>query len=333
MKRGIPFLLGLLAFSACRGKVTEQGGTGGTTGVGGAGGTRGTRGTVGTGGGIGTGGVVGTGGILGTGGAIGTGGVAGTGGILGTGGAIGAGGAGGSGGATGAGGAVGTGGRIGTGGVVGTGGAFATGGAFGTGGKAGSGGISGTGGNSQPCIPACTAGQDCVSGTCLLHLGSTCSIAADCASSARCCDSADQTCDGTRLPAGDGTNSGQFVVSPDGLTVTDTITGLVWQRDGSGTREGCDLDGFCSWAAAKAYCAALDGASGWRLPSRMELLTIVDFTRLPVDLTSFPDTPGNNFWTSSPRAGSSSEAWYVDFLFGQSGYFDVHNGGRVRCVR
>jgi hypothetical protein len=56
-----------------------------------------------------------------------------------------------------------------------------------------------------------------------------------CPVNASCCDGLAQTCDGTRLPAGDGTNydgggNSQYVVSGDGLTVTDTITGLVWQQ-------------------------------------------------------------------------------------------------------
>jgi len=222
---------------------------------------------------------------------------------------------------------VGTGGMVGTGGVVGTGGTF------------GSGGISGTGGtNSVACSPACTADQDCVSGSCILRWGGmTCSTTADCPSYATCCSGADQTCDGTRLPAGDGTNAGEFVVSADGLTVTDTITGLVWQRDGSGTRTGCTAGTTCTRAEAQAYCVALvlGGVSGWRLPARMELLTIVDFTTAPaIDSTAFPNTPGERFWTSSPNAGLPAEAWFVSF--GDGGAEDTGGGSglllRARCV-
>lgn len=171
----------------------------------------------------------------------------------------------------------------------------------------------------------------------------TCTTTQDCPSYATCCDGSNEGCDGTRLPAGDGTNSGQFVVSTDGLTVTDTITGLVWQRDGSGARAGCAKGATCTWAEAKVYCAelVLAGGLGWRLPARMELLTIVDFTRTQPssDPAAFPNTPSESFWTSSPYVGSSGYAWYVSFVFGDpedgdySGSQGVGKDYRVRCVR
>ena len=290
----------------------------------GSGGTTGTGGITGSGGGTGTGGTSSGGtaaGGAGMGGA-GMGGVVGTGGIAGTGGV------------------VGTGGIVGTGGVVGMGGIVGTGGVVGTGGTFGSGGISGTGGTSSvACSPACTADQDCVSGSCVVLPwgGMTCSSTADCPSYATCCSGADQTCDGTKLPAGDGTNAGEFVVSADSLTVTDTITGLVWQRDGSGTRTGCTAGTTCTWVEAQAYCAALvlGGVSGWRLPARMELLTIVDFTlRSPsTDRTTFPNTPSEQFWTSSPYLSASGYAWVVFFSEGDSISYDMSFRSRVRCVR
>jgi hypothetical protein len=158
-----------------------------------------------------------------------------------------------------------------------------------------------------------------------------------------CDDGSNESYDGTRLPAGDGTDPGEFTVSTDGLTVTDTITGLVWQRDGSGTRSGCSGSGnlTCMLAEAKAYCAGLvlGGLSGWRLSARHELLTIVDFDFVggignpSIDPTAFPNTPAETFWTSSPYGNSSDYAWYVYFWEGNPGYLGGDNGLRVRCVR
>jgi hypothetical protein len=67
----------------------------------------------------------------------------------------------------------------------------------------------------------------------------------------------------------------------------------------------------------------------------MELRTIVDFTRTnpSVDPTTFPNTPSDGFWTSSPYAGSSGNAWFVGFSDGYSSYGDVGYDDRVRCVR
>jgi len=123
--------------------------------------------------------------------------------------------------------------------------------------------------------------------------------------------------------------------------VQDTLTQIVWQRDGSGTRAGCSGSGqlTCTWAEAQAYCSGLTlgGYSDWRLPTVKELSSIVDFTVASpgptIDQTAFPSTPATWFWTSSPYAGSSGDAWYVYFNLGYSLYNDVGNGNRVRCVR
>jgi uncharacterized protein DUF1566 len=112
--------------------------------------------------------------------------------------------------------------------------------------------------------------------------------------------------------------------------VVDTITGLEWQRALDG--------GAYAWADAPAYCSGLtlDGG-GFRLPSRIELLSIVDFTQTGplIDSRAFPDTPSEYFWTSSPLAADSSKAWSVHFGFGTI----IASGSpatasfRVRCVR
>jgi len=130
----------------------------------------------------------------------------------------------------------------------------------------------------------------------------------------------------------------RFVVQSGG-TVKDTLTSLVWQQDGSGTRAGCSGSGqlTCTWAEAQAYCSglALGGYSDWRLPTVKELSSIVDFTVAgpAINQTAFPSTPADRFWTSSPYAGSSGNAWNVSFLLGDSSSYDVGNDYRVRCVR
>jgi hypothetical protein len=234
----------------------------------------------------------------------------------------------------GTGGAIGTGGMIGTGGRLETGGVIGTGGALGTGGTPGTGGVSGAGGATVPsCTPACKAQEDCVGGKCVAFQlgGMACSSLADCPSWTTCC--ANQGCDGTRIPAGDGPNSGQFVVSADTLTVTDTVTGLVWQRAGSGARSGCtgtnDVPGdACTWSEAASYCGSLTlgGLTGWRLPTLMELTTIVDYTQSDpsIDLAAFPNTMIRMYWTSSSYPGGDQSTKPIFCV-----YFD---SGRPRAV-
>jgi hypothetical protein len=85
------------------------------------------------------------------------------------------------------------------------------------------------------------------------------------------------------------------------VALVDRVTGLVWQRTG-GTP--------AAWAEAAAYCASieLEGQPA-RLPTRIELLSIMDF-RLPVEGNPFPpvflDPSWNCFWTISRNASQRS---------------------------
>jgi hypothetical protein len=143
-----------------------------------------------------------------------------------------------------------------------------------------------------------------------------------------CCDGSTVGCDGTTLPSGDGPNSNEFVISADLQTVTDTITGLVWER-GEDWQVG-------AWGDALNYCAGLTLGGVWRLPTRKEFLTILDYTQISpkVDPVAFPVTEGGYYWTSSVDADLPSNAWAVNLGGG-----DVDTWGKadwnlgVRCVR
>ncbi len=92
------------------------------------------------------------------------------------------------------------------------------------------------------------------------------------------------------------------------------------------------------WSQAGAYCSSLSlaGQTGWRLPSEIELYSLVDFTvtsGATIDATAFPNTPAVWFWSSSPVAGYPSYAWVVDFYSGSTNNSDVSNTYQVRCVR
>ena len=96
-------------------------------------------------------------------------------------------------------------------------------------------------------------------------------------------------------------------------TVTDNVTELMWQQ--------VVPTATYSQAGAANYCSTLTlaGHSDWRLPSVIELVSIVDLgpsTAPMINGTYFPSTPANVFWSSSPVAGSPSDAWGVDFYGG-----------------
>jgi hypothetical protein len=123
--------------------------------------------------------------------------------------------------------------------------------------------------------------------------------------------------------------AGQYVVSTD--TVADTKTGLTWQRNVPAASY--------TWANASPYCASLSlggFASGWRMPTKRELESIVDRrVAAPgptIDGTAFPSTPNTFFWTATKSATDPTQAWYVFFLSGTTGTDVVGFTYRVRCV-
>ncbi|MBI5479639.1 MAG: DUF1566 domain-containing protein [Deltaproteobacteria bacterium] len=90
------------------------------------------------------------------------------------------------------------------------------------------------------------------------------------------------------------------------------------------------------WDQAKAYCAGLvtdGGVAGWRLPTRIELVSIVDYWRdnPAIDPVAFPSTPSDFFWSSSPYVNAPPLGWGVGFADGTAWYSGP--SARVRCVR
>jgi hypothetical protein len=111
--------------------------------------------------------------------------------------------------------------------------------------------------------------------------------------------------------------------------VVDRVTGLMWQRNLSGK--------FFTFQGAEQQCEGLvlAGHDDWRLPSRIELVSLIDTTRIQpsIDMAAFPNTPIDWFWTSSRAADEPSAAWYVYFYFGYPKTDDMTNSFSVRCVR
>jgi len=125
------------------------------------------------------------------------------------------------------------------------------------------------------------------------------------------------------------TNPMSFAVSPDGLTVTDNVTSLMWQREDDDTRR--------TWDNAISYCEGLTlgGHTDWRLPNEYELQSIVDYGRNnpAINPMVFPETDDAFYWSSPTYAGYAGSAWSVGFGDGYfSGYYKTFTF-YVRCVR
>ena len=120
-----------------------------------------------------------------------------------------------------------------------------------------------------------------------------------------------------------------YAVSGDG-TVTDQITGLMWQQSVSTTLR--------TWTDAIATCSTLTlaGHGDWRVPTEIELISLVDSSAASgptIDATAFPGTPEGYYWSSLPMADSPANAWLVDFNTGSAYDAAVDGPENVRCVR
>ncbi|MEA1048322.1 DUF1566 domain-containing protein [Lamprobacter modestohalophilus] len=93
----------------------------------------------------------------------------------------------------------------------------------------------------------------------------------------------------------------------------------------------CNTQAFVERVNQRGLCGTRD----WRLPSSNELLSIVSNDRnLPaIDTDYFPNTVSSWFWSSSPNAVHSVNAWSVDFRYGYVYDYYKNLGRAVRLVR
>ena len=121
-------------------------------------------------------------------------------------------------------------------------------------------------------------------------------------------------------------------------SVTDGVTGLVWEKTPASTIAcpGSNIDppGSCTPSEAAAYCASKGGA--WRLPTRRELMTLVDYDVMPpgptIEAGAFPGSASETYLTSSPYAADATQTWAVSFVNGNSAGRAASANGWVRCV-
>lgn len=129
-------------------------------------------------------------------------------------------------------------------------------------------------------------------------------------------------------------SSGERFIDNGNETITDTQTGLMWEKKttalGSGQNVGDvrDVDNTYTWDAAmgdwldrlngRLIANATDGSfagyTDWRLPTLAELQTLVD-TSVPSRINPIFGPNGPLYWSASRRAlGPSTIPWYT--LFG-----------------
>jgi hypothetical protein len=132
---------------------------------------------------------------------------------------------------------------------------------------------------------------------------------------------------------------GRFVDNGDG-TITDTCTGLMWQKataDVNGDGEINSSADRLNWQDALKYCENLifAGHDDWRLPNIRELESIVDHSRWdPAIDPVFEATSEDWYWSSTSGAAYPNYAWHAHFYDGVV-YVDQNKISRyfVRAVR
>jgi hypothetical protein len=127
-----------------------------------------------------------------------------------------------------------------------------------------------------------------------------------------------------------GSQSSQSFIDNNDGTITDTVTGLMWQKDGSTPIK--------NWSDALAYCndLTLAGYDDWRLPDINQLQSIADYSRLnpSINTTYFSNTAVNSgYWSSTTNTGSVTNAFGVIFREGNISYGSKINAYHVRAVR
>ena len=128
-----------------------------------------------------------------------------------------------------------------------------------------------------------------------------------------------------------GEPTGSFEDNGDG-TVTDTVTGLMWQQH---------TEASSDWKTALNLCEGLTlaGYEDWRLPNWKELQTLVDYGRATsprIDEDVFPDTQSGLLLGRQLRffRNTTGGAWRVDFDSGRiDDYYSTAISYAVRAVR
>ncbi|MBE7412453.1 MAG: DUF1566 domain-containing protein [Leptospiraceae bacterium] len=138
--------------------------------------------------------------------------------------------------------------------------------------------------------------------------------------------------DGVNNPVACGSYQGQDAQENQGVsrsytdngnyTITDNTTGLVWQKCSGGQNNDSTCSGIANltnWTDANNYCNTLTlSGKNWRLPTYIELSTIVEHSMnpLPINLTNFPNTIAGHYWTKTNYLFDLSYAWVVNFSGG-----------------
>ncbi len=113
----------------------------------------------------------------------------------------------------------------------------------------------------------------------------------------------------------------------DNQTITDQQSGLMWIAS--------NMDIQRRWQDAVSYCNELVFAdqTDWRLPSKLELESIVDYDRFDPAMNPAFSCQSSFYWSSTPHTTNPAYAWSVFCPDGADHWVHKSNNYEVRCVR
>ncbi|MGH8427408.1 MAG: DUF1566 domain-containing protein [Gammaproteobacteria bacterium] len=152
-----------------------------------------------------------------------------------------------------------------------------------------------------------------------------------------------QTCNTSTV---DDAPTSRYQANSDGTTV-DLQTGLMWMRCALGQTWNAGNSACSGGATSYTWQNALQtvqsfdqgggfaGYTDWRLPNLRELMSITRYhcSNPAINLTAFPNTDIQAFWSASPLEGSVNTAWTLNFDTGQAVYDVMSVGHPIRLVR
>jgi hypothetical protein len=109
--------------------------------------------------------------------------------------------------------------------------------------------------------------------------------------------------------------------------------GTVGMRNGGHcVGSACDTQSYIDAVNHSALC----GYQNWRLPSREELRSLVDYASRPptpaIHSGYFPRTMPQFYWSATPDANDLDSAWGIGFTFGYDYSYFKSDLGYIRLV-
>jgi len=113
--------------------------------------------------------------------------------------------------------------------------------------------------------------------------------------------------------------------SDHGNTVTDNTMGLEWKDDE--TTNSVKI----TWEKANNYCS--QGNNVWRLPTRRELSSLVNYSSYNPSIDdSFDNTASDYYWTIDTSMRDNNNAWAISFSEGVESTIAKSSSYYVRCI-